>query len=227
MVLNSFEIKFFEKYIPEGHTIKNIVHQHWIKIVDNLFLSLSMAVLIPTIIYYYSGRIQELIPFFIFESYLIVIFIKIIYDIFDWYNDVWIITDKALIDLDWALFKTNMKTVDYDNIEWIEVEQNSIWDKILRKWDLIVHKIWDDIFMLKDANKAYKSLNYIETVREEVIAEQEETEDKFDMVMDTLSWVVKEYLWKNWLPKKESEIQNLKDDLIENVESKNGTIDLR
>lgn len=225
--MNSFEARFFEKYVPEGHTIKTIIHEHWIKIVNNLILSFWMAVFVPTMIYYYSGRVQELIPFYAFEVYLIVIFFKILYDIFDWYNDVWIVTDKWVVDLDWALFKTNMKTVNYENIEWVEVEQNSIWDKMLRKGNLIIHKIWDDIFMLEDARIPYKALNEIEKIREEVKEFEEDAEDKFDMVMDTLSWVVREYLWKNWFPGRWESEDDFKEELLKKSKSKSGTVDLR
>lgn len=225
--MNSFETKFFEKYTPEWHTIKTVIHEHWIKIVDNLILSFWMAVFVPSIIYYYSGRVQELIPFYVFEIYLIIIFVKIVYDIFDRYNDVWIVTDKGIVDLDWALFKTNMKTVNYENIEWVEVEQNSIWDKLLRKWNLVIHKIWDDVFMLEDARIPYKAINEIEKIREEVKEFEEDAEDKFDMVMDTLSWVVREYLWKNWVPWDKQSSEDFREELLEKSKSKSGTIDLR
>ncbi len=58
-----------------------------------------------------------MIPFFVFEIYLLLIFSKLIYDIFNWYNDVWIITDSGVVDLDWALFSTDMTTVKFENIE--------------------------------------------------------------------------------------------------------------
>ncbi|MDD3646564.1 MAG: hypothetical protein PHH06_04095 [Candidatus Gracilibacteria bacterium] len=225
--MNKFESKFFDKYIPEGHTIKTIIHEHWIKIVNSLVLSFGMAVFVPTMVYYYSGRIQELVPFYAFEIYLIVIFFKILYDIFDWYNDVWIVTDKGVVDLDWALFKTNMKTVNYENIEGVEVEQNSIWDKILRKGNLVIHKIGDDVFMLEDARIPYKALNEIEKTREEIKELGEDEEDKFDMVMDTLSGVVKEYLGKNGFPRRGESADDFREELLEKSKSKSGTIDLR
>ena len=225
--MNSFEHKFFEKYVPEGHEIKAIVHEHWIKIVDNLFLAFWLAVFVPTFLYFFSERMQELIPFRAFEIYLFIIFFKIIYDIFDWYNDVWIITDKAVVNLEWALFKTDMKTVNYENIEWIEVEQNSIWDKLLNKWDLVIHKIWDDVFVLEDTVAPYNALNIVEKYKTEVLEYQEESEDKFDLVMDALSWVVKDYLWKNGLPNRYQWSDDFREELAEEIKSKNWTVDLR
>jgi hypothetical protein len=67
--------------------------------------------------YYVSGRFQQLISFNYLEIYLILVYIKIIYDVFDWYNDAWIITEKNVIDLKWALLYIRVNSVDYESIE--------------------------------------------------------------------------------------------------------------
>ena len=225
--MNSFELKFFDKYIPEWQNIKSVVHQHWVEIIDKLFLTFWLAVFIPSFLYYFSGRIQELVPFLYFEIYLFIIFFKIIYDIFDWYNDVWIITDKSIINLEWALFKTNMETVDYENIEGVEIDQNSIWDKILRKWDIVAHKFWDEAMVLENAKAPYNAIDIIEKYKTEIDESENETEDRFDLVMDALSWVVKDYLWKKGLPNRYESSEDFKEEILEEVASKNWTVDLR
>ena len=122
--MNKFEISFFQKYTPEWQEIKWIIHIHFIEIVTQLFLWLNMWAIIPSFLYFYSDRVKELLPFMFLEWLLIFIFIKVIYDIFDWYNDVWIITNSWVIQLKRALFKTDTMTVWYDNMEGIEVEQD-------------------------------------------------------------------------------------------------------
>jgi hypothetical protein len=233
--MNKFQEKFFEKYIPEWQTIQAIIHEHWFRIIDSLTLNIWLLVFIPSFLFYYSITIQENIPFYYFEIYLFIIYIKIIYDIFDWYNDVWIITDKAVIDLDWALFNTNMKTVNYENIEWVEVEQYWIMDTLLNKWDVVVHKIWDDEFRIIDAAKPYVAVDIIEEKSKE-FGKPEEEIDKFDLVMDTLAWVVKQYMQKKspceW-PCKSNYIkddyydEDLIEEKIEKIKNNNWTIDLR
>ena len=42
--MNRFEENFFLKYIPEGQEMKGIIHEHWIRIVDNLILWLGLGV---------------------------------------------------------------------------------------------------------------------------------------------------------------------------------------
>lgn len=234
--MNKFQEKFFEKYVPEWQEIKAIIHEHWFRIIDSLTLNLGLLVFIPSFLFYYSATIQENIPFIFFEIYLFIIYLKIIYDIFDWYNDVWIITDKWVIDLDWALFNTNMKTVNYENIEWVEVEQRGIIDTILNKWDVVIHKIWDDEFRIIDAAKPYLAVDIIEEKSEEFKNPEEEV-DKFDLVMDTLAWVVQQYM-ENKKPNKIpcNKWNYIKDDYyeedviqekIEKLKVKDWTIDLR
>jgi len=225
--MNNFETTFFKKYVPEWQEIKEVIHQHWIKITWRIFFWLFWWTIIPSFIYYYSYRIKELIPFYFLEALLILVFIKLIYDIFDRYNDVWILTNDEVIDLKWKLFKTNTKTINYNNIEWIEVEQNWFIDKILKKWDLIIHKIWDDVFKLEECINPYKAVDKIETISSEIAEEIED--NKFDMVMETLSWVVEDYLERKWLEQSSWKIYKKinEEEVIGKVENKKWTIDLR
>lgn len=222
--MNKFESNFFKKYIAEWQGIKWILHIHFIDIYAMIFLWLSMWAIIPSFLYYYSDRIRELVPFIFLECLLIIVFIKIIYDIFDWYNDVWIITNNWVTQLQRALFKTDTTSVDFDKIEWIEVEQNWISDKVLKKWNLIIHKFWDDILELKNAINPYAWVNQIEDFSEEAKDQADHKIEHFDVIMDALWWVVETYLdKKNTKSDKEIEIDNT----IAEVERLKWSIDLR
>jgi hypothetical protein len=154
------------------------------------------------------------------------VYIKIIYDIFDWYNDAWIVTNEWIICVIRSLFKTKSNAINYENIEWVGVEKKSVLDKILSKWDLIINKIWDDDLVLKNAIKPYKAVNLIEWLKEE---NETGTEDeKFDMVMDALSWVVWDYLHENkTLEKGQDEEENKSKKEVEKIKNEEWTIDLR
>lgn len=221
--MNHFDFTFFEKYTPEGQEMQHIVHQHWIKILGKIFLLLFLWVLIPVFIYYFSFRIKNLIPFYVLEVYLFMIYIKIIYDIFDWYNDVWIITNEWVIDLDRSIFKTKMSTIWFDNIEWMKVEQDGLADKILKKWDLIIHKIWDDSFVLEDCIRPFDALNEVEHIKNyEPI--DDHGWDRFDLIMDSLGWVVENYLQNNHPVDNE---ETRKKENVHKYERSENSIDLR
>lgn len=221
--MNHFDFTFFEKYTPEGQEMQHIVHQHWIKILGKIFLLLFLWVLIPVFIYYFSFRVKNLIPFYVLEVYLFMVYIKIIYDIFDWYNDVWIITNEWVIDLDRSIFKTKMSTIWFDNIEWMEVEQDGLADKILKKWDLIIHKIWDDSFVLEDCIRPFDALNEVEHIKNYEPV-NEHGWDRFDLIMDSLGGVVENYLHNNHPVDNE---ETRKKENVSKYERSRNSIDLR
>ncbi len=224
--MNNFEEKFFLKYVPEWQEIKWVIHKHWIVIFRILFVWICLWVLVPSFLYYNSIKLQELLPFYVLEGVLILIFIKVMYEIFNWYNDVWIITNSGVVSLTWALWNTDMQTVNYDNIEWVWVEQVWIWDSILNKGDVVINKIWDDRFVLEDAIIPYDALDEIERTSQEQANPTED--DKFDLVMDALAWVVENFLKEQKFKGEEEKIKEpVEDDEIIKIKGKSSTIDLR
>ncbi len=222
--MNKFETSFFNKYITEWQEIKWIIHIHFIDIFAQIFLWLSMWAILPSFMYFYSELIQNLIPFYYLESLLIFVFIKTIYEVFNWYNDVWIVTNNSIVSLEWALFKTDSLSIDYDKIEWMEVEQDWILDKIFNKWNLVIHKFWDDSITLFNAINPYDWLNLIEEIDDEINEKQLNDDWKHDIIMDALSWVVENYLHNKINTDENKEEINK---IIKKIEKKEWTIDLR
>ena len=100
---------------------------------EQYILWLALGALIPSFLYYTSPRIQDFIPIIVLEIILFLVFVKIVYELFNWYNDVWIITNEAVYSLEWSLLKTNVESVHHGNIEGIEVARNRIWDTVFNK----------------------------------------------------------------------------------------------
>ncbi|MDD3793937.1 MAG: hypothetical protein PHI37_03935 [Candidatus Gracilibacteria bacterium] len=220
--MNKFDQNFFSKYVPEGQEMIEIIHTHPIGILNGLLVKISLLAILPAMFYYNSISIQTIVPFYILEIYLIIVYIKLIYDIFDWYNDVWIVTNEGIVWLERSLFKSKSDSVSYENIEGVGVEQNGIIDKIFSKGDLLIHKIGDDSFALNNAISPYKAVDLIEGIMNN---EDEDIEqDKFDMIMDALGGVVGNYLDKK---KEKTKKEEILEEKIKEIEKELGTIDLR
>jgi len=188
-------MKFYQKHVPEGQTIRAIIHQHWLSVMDSFILWISFWAILPSFLYFQSGRFQEIIPFYVMEIFLFLVFLKIFYELFNWYYDVWILTDDAVYDLEWSLFKTNVESIHYENIEWVEIDKHRIWDNIFNKWDIIIHKFWEEELAIYNAYAPYKAVDLLE---EYIHPPEDNSEvDNFDMIMDTLWGVVHEYLERN------------------------------
>lgn len=194
-------MSLYKKYIPEGQEIQEIIHQHWLTVMDSFILWLSFGALIPSFLYYQSERLRDFIPFYVIELLLFFVFLKIVYELFNWYFDVWIVTDKAIYDLEWSLLKTNLESIHFENIEWVEIDKHRIWDSIFAKGDIIIHKFWEEALAIYNANKPYRAVNIIESyIHPEG---EDEDADRFDMIMDALSGVVSEHLKNHGIQEKD------------------------
>ncbi len=235
--MNKFDEKFFQKYLIEWEKLLLVIHKHIIVILDKYLMWIIFWFLIPSFLYYYSLTFQQ-IPFYLLEIWFIFVFIKIIYDIFDWYNDVWIITETWIIALDRKLFNTDVVSVKFENIEWMQVEQYWFVDTLLKKWDLVVHKIWEDSFYLQDVANPFWILDEIWEVRkkeeEEILGYEnwELHDNRFNILVKALNWIVWEYLNKKWI-NWNTDLENLdyekklSKEYIEKIKSEEGTLDLR
>ncbi len=239
--MKKFDKYFFRKYLIEWDQMLLVVHKHIIEILDKYLFWMTFWVLIPSFLYYYSDNFKE-IPFYMLEIWLFFVFIKMVYDIFDWYNDVWIVTNTGIIELNWSLFTNDVVSVKFEKIEWMQVEQYWFIDTLLNKWDLVIHKIWDDSFVLENAANPFKVVDEVGEIR------KDEGEENFDnnmwynswmwwqdmwILANALKWVVWEYLEKKWIENSENIISNEAykkaeaKKYIEKIEVEEGTLDLR
>lgn len=222
--MNKFEIEFFKKYVPEWQEMIHIIHTHPIVILKNLIVQLVLFVILPVWLFYHSNTVIKEIPFFYFEIYLFIIFSKIIYDIFNWYNDVWIITDSSIVSVDWSFLKSKTESVNFDSIEWLWVDESGFIDKLFKKWWLMIHKIWNEEFILEEAINPYKAIDIIEEISSWKSESGNLTEERFNMLLEMLSENFKEKQDDSTYNDKKEKI---KKDIIKKAENSEWTIDLR
>lgn len=224
--MNKYDESFFSKYIQKNDVIIDVAHKHVIVILTTIILNYFFWVLVPTFLYYNSLTVQWLVPFFVLEILIISIFVKNAYDIFDWYNDVWIISEQSVTELNWALFSSNSTSVQYNSIEWLEITQEWIINSLIWKWDLQIHKIgWENNFHLPNAARCFDVIKLIEEIRatKKKAHSESNKEQNFETLLAALSGVVDEYMWKNWYTKEnDQDMQGV----IEKLKKSKHTIDL-
>jgi hypothetical protein len=119
-----------------------------------------------------------------------------------------------------------MNSVNFNNIEGLWVEQDGIVDKLLSKWDMVIHKMWNDIFTLKNVYQPFVQLDKIERISWELgnYRNHSQTNEKLDMVMDRLGWILEKYMEKPDVLEKDT-IDEQK--TIKKYQHKKWTINLR
>lgn len=224
--MNYFDQKFFLKYLREGEELLFVCHRHVILIIDRIIVMLFFGLILPGFFYYNNSfSLQTLIPFYFFETYVFFLYFYLLYTVFDWYNDVWLVTDLWLVDIDWKIFARNIVYVEYNDVRWTEIQTNSFFDSFLNKWDIIVHTVWwEEDFLLPGAANPYDISSYINEVVERIEKHREEKHKApFELLLHTLTEMVRQHL--EGTDANEDDVLTREE--IEKTLQKKGTIDLR
>jgi hypothetical protein len=185
--------------VPEGGELLFVCHRHVVRIIDHISVVLFFAVFLPAFFYYNdSFHLRSLVPFGYFEGYLAAVYAYLLYGVFDWYNDVWLITDHGIIDVDWNVFTTNQIHLDYRSIHGIEIRRDSIFDSLLGKGDIEIHLHGEeDDFRLEEAANPDGIVEYVQNVIDEFEHgnfEDEGDRKPFEILLETLTDMVREHL---------------------------------
>ncbi len=200
--MNQFDDLYFAKYVKEGDELLFVCHRHPILVIDSILLWCFFGVILPLFFYLQNTfSIAEILPIAYFELYLASIYLCLIYVVFDWYNDVWLITNRGVIDVDWKYFTGDIQYIDYHSIHGIEIKSDSLFDAILGKGDIHVHlEAEQEEFGLTDAVNPQGIVEYIQAVIDELRdhGDHHEIDDRkpFELLLDTLTDMVREHLEK-------------------------------
>ena len=95
-----------------------------------------------------------------------------------------------------------MTSIKFESIEGIEIEQYGIWDKIWKKWDLILHQIWNSETRKVNATFPFKSAEILEEFIHGHEEHPEEKKDRFELILNALGGIVEDYLERKWIREK-------------------------
>lgn len=90
------------------------------------------------------------------------------FKLFDWYNDVWIVTRSGVIDLVWSPFTKNTTFTEYKDITGIESNEQNWFDSFVKMGDLIVHKIGADLRITRISRPAV-AVAKIQEMKNEIV----------------------------------------------------------
>ncbi len=141
--------------------------------------------------------------FLIFLGIWVVLFIKFIIDFFDLYLDTLTAGEYNITLFMWdGFFDNSIEIFDWDRIESISYRQDSFWDKVFMKGDILI-RLDDDIeFPFEDVYRPKKVIERLTRYKNRFISrklhdsQQDEDfnqDERFTILVDALSEVVKDY----------------------------------
>lgn len=206
--MSSFDTLFFEQHISEEETIQKVFHRHIFVMIEDLIIWIFFGLIIPAFLYFFDVfSIKTLTdPTWIY-AYLFLIYFILLYKLFDWYLDVWIMTNKTLVDMRWKWLTPQLLYIAYDKIESIEVRTQSWLYSMVGISDVRIHLAGEEFHTLTSASHPKEVVQFLQDKLKNDNKEknsEEKEKEPFDVLVDTLSGVVKDHLsthGKNYLTK--------------------------
>lgn len=145
--------------------------------------------------------------YLIFLGAWVVLFIKFLVDFFDLYLDTIAVSEHEITLFLWeGFFDNSIEIFDRDRIETISYKQEWFWDRIFMKGDLLI-RLDDQIeFPFEDIYRPKKVVEKLSFYKNSFIAKklheqnsqdkEFEQDERFNILIDALSEVVKDYTHK-------------------------------
>ena len=192
--MNNFDNLFFRAYIGSDSEIREVFHRHFFVILEDIIVWMFFGLVIPAFLYGQDiFSLRSSIPVWWSYAYMLAIYAIIMYKLFDWYVDVWIMTESTIVDMKWKWFSSDMLYIPYAKIEGIEIRTRSWWAALLGMSDVVVKLAWDDNFTLYSARRPTDIVAFLQSVGKKKKWHEDDREP-FDILVDSLSWVVKNHL---------------------------------
>lgn len=108
-------------------------------IIEDILLWLFFGIVVPGFLYFQDVfSLRANVPDFYVYIYLFSIYAILMYKLFDWYVDVWIMTESTIVDMRWRWFSATILYIPYEKIEGIQVRTRSWWAALLGMSDVVV-----------------------------------------------------------------------------------------
>ncbi len=198
-----FKKKILSKYLG-GENIIYIISHHWWIYIKLIVFYLFLLLIGFELWFVVSKYINSSAVRYIFGIYWIVLYLKFIISFFDLYLDSIVLTNQGLNIFLWDwLFKYSNEVVEWSSIEAVYDEQNGLLDILLDKWDIVIKRI-DEEYKFEDVPSPSKLSNLIMDTKDKILWNQEserednneEEIDKFEILVEALGEIIKEYYEK-------------------------------
>lgn len=161
----------------QGEIILLVLHRHWFDILTQMLLVLGLLLVMIGSIVYFPALFPTLVSFsngnlFIFLELFFFMFIWLLFFVLwiDYYFDVWIVTNKRVVDIkQGGLFTRNVSELELENIQDITTEVRGVIPTFLNYGDVFIQTAAEKIrFIFHNVPDPYKVKDLIMNLQEKM-----------------------------------------------------------
>ena len=128
----------FNRHLEDDEPLYIVVHKHWLIGFKEMVLPIAALAVTWAVLYYVPFKIAAMIVAILDIG----ICVWILRNFFDYYLDGWVITDRAIIDVEWhGWFHRESTRIDYSSIEGVSYKIKGIFGTLMRFGTVSIEKI--------------------------------------------------------------------------------------
>ena len=127
---------FYKKHLEDGEEIMHVAHKSWVTVKKDLFLSIFVGLILPIILSLVFPKI-----ILIWLAWLVIGFLRLVYALFNWLLDAWLVTNQGVLGVRWdGFFNRKTKRLEYKSIEGVEHEVDNFWATIFSYGTILIQQ---------------------------------------------------------------------------------------
>lgn len=185
----------FKEHLEEGEQILEIVHKHWFVIIRGVMRISVLYFLVPFGLFILFSPFDFF--FWLMIVWMTVGILRMLYFVFNWYLDAWILTNVGIIDVRWeGFFKRSAERIEYKSIEQVGYAFSGFWETVLGYGTVQIQQP-GGLQEIKNIASPKRVASLITQYEEKFVSSQKFQEE--EVLKDILTGIIKRHIDKHGL----------------------------
>lgn len=190
---------FYKSYLGDGEKILFVIHRHLFMQMKDFGKITFFGILIPSAMWLlFPGTFIVALP------WLFIGIVRFIYEFFDWYYDVWLVTNVSIIEIMWqGFFEKSSARIEYHIVQGIGYEVKGIMRTIFNYGTITLDKFAGGASIFDGATSPKRTSELLTQAQETFVSNK--TYKDHNALQSLLADLVHRHVAEHGLPKEVSE----------------------
>lgn len=192
----------YRSYLAEGEEILFVIHRHIFMVMKDFLKIGFFGIFLPLFAWWLFPEIV------IFAAlWLAIGILRFIYEFFDWYYDVWLVTNASIIEIMWeGFFKKSSARIEYHIIQGIGYEVKGFSRTLFNYGTIGLEKFTGNASVFDGAVNPKKKTEMLTRAQESFVANKNLRDHR--ALQGIMTDMLQRHIVEHGLPQEEEEIEN-------------------
>lgn len=189
----------YKSYLSEGENIVFVIHRHLFMQSKDFFRIAFFGLFLPLFGWWLFPQIMLFAVIWLSIGML-----RFIYEFFDWYYDVWLVTNASLIEIMWkGFFEKSSARIEYHIIQGIGYEVKGFWRTLFNFGTIALEKFTGNASVFDGAVNPKKKAEMLTKAQEEFVTNKSFRDHR--ALQGVLTDLLQQHIVEHGLPQEQEE----------------------